>query len=178
MNQAPICRPLPPTGILLNRSAVLSLLGTLVLLALPCRVEAHAIESSLEKLASLRQGLMLESHYSNGAPTAGAAVRRGPPGGGAPVVVGQMDARGRLDFTLPKGADGSWELQVDAGPGHRDYLQVPIQHGQAQLDQVSEAAPLERLHWSSPLLQSLLLIGGLGSLGGLLAGKASVHRRR
>ncbi len=178
MNQAPIRRPHSPIGILLTRSAILSLLGVSALLALPCRVEAHAIESSLEKLESLRQGLMLQSHFSSGEPTAGAAVRLVPPDGGAVVELGQMDPQGRLDFTLPKGADGSWELQVDAGPGHRDYLQVPIQHGQARLDQVSEAAPRERLPWSSPLLQSLLLIGGLGSLGGLLAGMASGHRRR
>jgi len=32
--------------------------------------------------------------------------------------------------------DGRVDLQVDGGPGHRDYLELPIKAGQVQLDQV------------------------------------------
>ena len=111
------------------------------MMAAPGRVEAHAIESSLDRLESLREGLMLESHFSNGEPVKGAMVRLVPPNGGQPVEVGQMNAQGRLSFNMPHGADGDWELQVDAGPGHRDFLEVPTQAGQAQLDRVSSADP-------------------------------------
>ncbi|MCT0217787.1 hypothetical protein KQ304_02060 [Synechococcus sp. CS-1329] len=146
--------------------------------AAPGRVEAHAIESSLDRLESLREGLMLESHFSNGEPVKGAMVRLVPPDGGQPVEVGQMSDEGRLSFSMPKGANGDWELQVDAGPGHRDFLEVPTQAGQAQLDRVSSADRIQNPSLFSVRQRgSLLLIGGITGLGALVGGLA-VQRRR
>jgi nickel transport protein len=82
---------------------------------------------------------MLSSAFSSGEPTANAAVRLVPPGGGSPIEVGRTNASGQLSFALPKGANGDWEVQVDGGPGHRDYLDMPVRQGRAQLDKLSHA---------------------------------------
>jgi nickel transport protein len=136
----------------------------------PERAHAHAIESSLDRLQSLRDGLVLESHFSTGEPVVGAKVRLVPPGGGEGVELGQMDASGRLAFNLPKQVDGTWEVQVDGGPGHRDFLDLPVSKGKPQIDQVSEG--LLFAPQGSPSLRHLLLLGGLGSLGWSLAAMA------
>jgi hypothetical protein len=80
---------------------------------------------------------------------------------------------------MPKGADGDWELQVDAGPGHRDFLEVPTQAGQAQLDRVSSSdqSPMPTF-LSAHQRRSLLLIGGVTGLGALVGGLAVQQRRR
>ena len=57
-------------------------------------------------------------------PAVAAAVRLVPPDGGAPIEVGRTDADGQIRFTLPPQAGEDWEIQVDAGPGHRDYLEL------------------------------------------------------
>jgi nickel transport protein len=51
-------------------------------------------------------------------------VRLVPPNG-EPIEVGRTDASGQLRFQLPRNATSAWELQVDRGPGHRDYLELP-----------------------------------------------------
>ena len=86
---------------------------------------AHAIESSLERLSGLTNTLWLESRFGNGEPASNAAVRLVPPSGGTGIEIGYTDARGQLRFQLPGAAGGDWELQVDRGPGHRDYLELP-----------------------------------------------------
>jgi len=143
--------------------------GAALLLATlwPDQAQAHAIESSLDRLQSLRDALVLESRFSTGEPVVGAHVRLVPPGGGAGVELGQIDARGQLSFNLPKQADGTWELQVDGGPGHRDFLDLPVRQGQLQLDQVSEGPFIPPQ--TSPIVRHLLLFGGLGSLAWVLA---------
>lgn len=114
-------------------------------------VQAHGIESSLQRLDSLNPSvqwapaaanaatgtnatalaagttLRLESHYSSGLPAQDALVRLVPPNGGTPIEVGYTNAQGQLRFRLPAGARPDWEVQVDAGPGHRDYLDLPSQ---------------------------------------------------
>ncbi|WP_259702858.1 MULTISPECIES: hypothetical protein [Synechococcales] len=144
--------------------------ATLLSSVRPEPARAHAIESSLDRLQSLRDGLVLESRFSTGEPVVGAKVRLVPPGGGEGVELGQMDASGRLAFNLPKYADGTWEVQVDGGPGHRDFLDLPVSKGKPQIDQVSEG-PLSPPP-TSPILRHLLLLGGLGSLGWTLAAMA------
>lgn len=129
---------------------------------------AHAIESSLERLQSLRDELTLESHFSSGEPTANALVRLVPPDGAQAVEVGRTDASGRLSFALPKGSNGTWEVQVDGGPGHRDYLELPVRKGQAQLDRLSQQPNPVGGAFGLSSLHGLLLLGGLGSLGGVL----------
>lgn len=116
----------------------LSALGFLALVS-PAPAGAHGIQSTLERVQSVTDGLMLSSAFSSGEPTANAAVRLVPPGGGSPIEVGRTNASGQLSFALPKGANGDWEVQVDGGPGHRDYLDMPVRQGRAQLDKLSHA---------------------------------------
>jgi len=103
-------------------AAALSLLATALG---PHSAVAHGIESSLERVADLGGGLVLQSHFSTGEPAAGAAVTLVAPGGQT-VALGQTDAQGQLRFRLPVSVDAAWELRVDQGPGHRDYLELPL----------------------------------------------------
>ncbi len=120
----------------MHRLHFLGLIGAAGLLLSSPEVSAHGIESSLERLANLsdsfagtsaagKETLRLESHFSNGQPASDALVRVAPPGGGTPIEVGRTDAAGRITFALPSQASRQWEVQVDAGPGHRDYLELP-----------------------------------------------------
>ena len=131
----------------------------LTILLSPAAAQAHGIESSLTRLQSLSDRVMLQSHFSNGEPTSDAAVLLVAPDGQA-VVLGRTNAEGQLSFALPKQANGNWELQVDGGPGHRDYLEMPVQQGQAQLDRISQR-PLQHnpLPWLSALGATAMLLG-------------------
>lgn len=131
----------------------------LALLLSPAAAQAHGIESSITRLQSLSDSLMLESRFSNGEPTSDAIVRLVAPDGQA-MELGRTDAEGQLSFALPKQANGDWELQVDGGPGHRDYLEMPVQQGQAQLDQISQR-PLQhnQLTWLGALGATAMLLG-------------------
>ena len=131
----------------------------LAILLSPAAAQAHGIESSLTRLQSLSESLMLQSQFSNGLPTSDAVVRLVAPDGQA-VELGRTNAEGQLSFALPKQANGDWELQVDGGPGHRDYLEMPVQQGQAQLDRISEG-PLQHnpLAWLSALGATAMLLG-------------------
>lgn len=131
----------------------------LALLLNPAAAQAHGIESSITRLQSLSDSLMLESRFSNGEPTSDAIVRLVAPDGQA-MELGRTDAEGQLSFALPKQANGDWELQVDGGPGHRDYLEMPVQQGQAQLDQISQR-PLQHnpLTWLGALGATAMLLG-------------------
>jgi len=131
----------------------------LAILLSPAAAQAHGIESSLTRLQSLSDGLMLQSQFSNGLPTSDAVVRLVAPDSQA-VELGRTNAEGQLSFALPKQANGDWELQVDGGPGHRDYLEMPVQQGQAQLDRISQG-PLQHnpLAWLSALGATAMLLG-------------------
>lgn len=167
----------------MSRSLLPVLLGATVLALVPPAVRAHGIESSLERFGGLSAGadfrrtaagapatrLQLESRFSSGVPASDAAVRLVPPDGGAPIEVGHTDGNGRLTFALPPRAGGDWELQVDAGPGHRDYLELPAATGTAGREQ-AHRDPFRRL--TPP--------GSLGVVGliGLIAGLGLHNRRR
>lgn len=145
-------------------------------LAHPRPAAAHAIQSTLESLSSLSRSsisqsapatgstLSLASSFSSGVPVAGADVRLVPPGG-SPIALGRTDASGHLSFQLPAGARSDWEVQVDGGPGHRDYLELPknaVQPGARTLSlSHGSASPLDGL------LTPLLGLGLMGSLAGL-----------
>ncbi len=134
---------------------------------------AHGIQSSLERLGSLSASgggseIQLETSFSNGTPAHDASVSLIPVGGeGPPIAVGHTDAMGQLTFKLPPVASGNWEIQVDAGPGHRDYLEIPPgpEPGAGPVKPTAarevHPAPLGRGPWA-PLV-------GLGLLSGLLA---------
>jgi nickel transport protein len=135
---------------------------------LPQASHAHGIESSLQRFGGLQASV--ESHFSSGLPARDARVRLLPPDGGAAIELGRTDASGRLGFALPARADGSWEVQVDAGSGHRDWIELG--EGKANTGQGPQAValPTGRLHpalgWSS--------LAGLG----LFSGLAMLERRR
>jgi nickel transport protein len=136
---------------------------------------AHGIESSLERLRPLTDekaferprspgsSLQLESRFSTGVPAIDAAVRLVPPDGGTPIDVGRTDAEGRLTFALPRSARPDWEVQVDAGPGHRDYLELPTASGAGQA-RTGDGLRLPRLAALEPSVVALGLIGCLGAL--------------
>lgn len=133
----------------------------LAVLVLPLPLRAHALESSLERLSQLNNQLLLESRFGNGEPADAAVVRLIPPGG-EPIELGRTDAKGRLQFQLPRQAGADWEVQVDRGAGHRDYLELPP---------ASAAAPAAALQ--RPSLSSATLLSGalIGLCGLVLAGR-------
>ena len=154
-------------------AAALCLLGSIALAA--PSVRAHGIETSLERFAGLRAAmpleggdLQVESRFSTGLPASAAAVRLLPPDGGEPIEVGQTDDEGRLRFALPEGARDDWELQVDAGPGHRDYIGLSEDLEPPETDTLS----LRPAGWPTPLP-----VLALGLLGGATGG-AILRRRR
>ena len=159
----------------------LSLAAAAVLAVLPSGpARSHALESSLERLSALNQSfkgdLLLQSRFGNGEPAQEATVRLIPPGGGDPIELGRTDTSGSLRFTLPRQAEGDWEVQVDAGPGHRDYLELAESTDAAGVlspppadANLSTLRPPGWLRERSPLLGSGLLLGLSLSAAGLLA---------
>jgi nickel transport protein len=91
---------------------------------------ANRLNGLLKSVASDRapspdgDGIAIQSRFSSGVPAADAAVRLLPSDGGKPIELGRTDAEGRFRFRLPSDAGEDWEVQVDAGPGHRDYLEL------------------------------------------------------
>ena len=155
--------------------------GALLAFAHPQAASAHAIQTSLETLSSLSRAytgsstgpdtaaagpsFALASSFSTGAPVADASVKLVPPGG-TPIALGRTDARGQLNFQLPAGARSDWEIQVDGGPGHRDYLELPngaVRPAATTLMMQPQASanPPNRL------LPPLLGLGLVGALAGL-----------
>ncbi len=149
---------------------VSGLIGLVSLVLAPSQARAHAIESSLERLTSLSNSLRLESQFSSGQPASDAAVRIVPPDGGTPIELGRTDAAGSIVFTLPPQAGRQWEVQVDAGPGHRDYLELPEPSATP-----SPPARVSRSH-SYPQVEGWALVPPLGVLA--VAGLAGMLRPR
>ncbi|MBW4530794.1 MAG: hypothetical protein KME02_08925 [Aphanothece saxicola GSE-SYN-MK-01-06B] len=154
----------------MKRLLVSGLIGLASLVLVPSQARAHAIESSLERLTSLTDSLQLESQFSSGLPASDATVRIVPPDGGPGIELGRTDASGRIVFTLPPQASRLWEVQVDAGPGHRDYLELP------EATPPSPApARVSRSH-SYPQVEGWALVPPLGVLA--VAGLAGMLRPR
>lgn len=121
----------------------------------PMQAEAHGVESSLRYLDGQ---LELSSSFSTGEPVEGAVVRLLKADGTPGEELGRMDAEGRLQMTLPELGDGLVDLQVDGGPGHRDYLTLPLQQGRVNLDEVvMNPGSRNFLNWAiAPALVGLL----------------------
>ena len=119
---------------------------------IPTAVKSHGIESSLHYLSG---SLELSSGFSTGEPAQGAVVRLLNADGSPGQELGRMDAQGKLTLTLPALDHGELDVQVDGGPGHRDYLTLPIRQGQVQIDAVSQGPAALR-----PLMA---LLGGAGA---------------
>ena len=114
---------------MLRQLATLLLLSPVTLLP----VQAHQIESALRYLDGT---LELSSNYSNGEPTKGAVVRLLNADGSAGTELGRTDASGRLKLDLSGVDDGVVDLQVDGGPGHRDYLEMRVNDGEVNPEAV------------------------------------------
>jgi nickel transport protein len=122
------------------------LIGLAGLVLAPVQVRAHGIESSLERLTSLSDSLRLESQFSSGQPASDAAVR--------------------IAFTLPPQASRQWEVQVDAGPGHRDYLELPEPAATSpQPARVSRSHPYPQVEgWAFLPPLGVLAVAGLAGM--------------
>ena len=114
----------------------LLLAAVLLTLAAGTPVRAHQIESALEYLDG---DLELSTRFSNGEPAAGAVVRLLQADGTPGEELGRTDASGQIRLDLNGVKDGRYDLQVDGGPGHRDYLEVPVQAGRVKLDEVVQS---------------------------------------
>ncbi|MEB3261862.1 MAG: hypothetical protein VKK94_02760 [Cyanobacteriota bacterium] len=143
-------------------AAALALVAGFLVSDLPAR--AHAIESSLERVSGLTDALVLESRFGPDQPAADAEVRLVAPGG-ASITMGRTDAQGSLRFQLPENVGADWEVVVDQGPGHRDYLELPAG---------AQARRIQRQPLSVPTPLATLV--GLAALGGL--GCTALRRRR
>ncbi|MCB4410348.1 hypothetical protein FZZ92_00585 [Synechococcus sp. MU1611] len=123
----------------IDRSSMLRLLTPLVLLSAVLQgtvlapAKAHQIESALNYLDG---DLQLSSNFSNGEPTQGAVVRLLNADGTPGQELGRTDADGRLSLDLSTVVNGTVDLQVDGGPGHRDYLELPVHDGAVNLNEV------------------------------------------
>ena len=123
----------------IDRPSMLRLLAPLVLLssvlhgALLAPAKAHQIESALHYLDG---DLQLSSNFSNGEPTQGAVVRLLNADGTQGRELGRTDSEGRLSIDLSSVGNGTVDLQVDGGPGHRDYLELLVQGGEVDLNEV------------------------------------------
>ena len=114
---------------MLRQLATLLLLSPVTLMP----VQAHQIESALSYLDGT---LELSSSFSNGEPTQGAVVRLLNADGSAGTELGRTDASGRLKLDLSGVDDGVIDLQVDGGPGHRDYLEMRVNDGEVNPEAV------------------------------------------
>ena len=123
----------------IDLASMLRLLAPLVLLSSVLHSEvlapakAHQIESALYYFDG---DLQLSSSFSNGEPTQGAVVRLLNADGTPGQELGRTDAEGRLSLDLSSVDNGTVDLQVDGGPGHRDYLELPVQDGEVDLNEV------------------------------------------
>ena len=123
----------------IDRPSMLRLLAPLLLLGSVLHgaglapAKAHQIESALQYLDG---DLQLSSRFSNGEPTQGAVVRLLNADGTPGQELGRTDAEGRLSLDLSSLVNGTVDLQVDGGPGHRDYLELPVRDGEVDLNEV------------------------------------------
>ena len=118
---------------MLRLLAPLLLTGSVFHSAVLAPAKAHQIESALQYLDG---DLQLSSSFSNGEPTQGAVVRLLNADGTPGQELGRTDAEGRLSLDLSSVGNGTVDLQVDGGPGHRDYLELPVRDGEVNLNEV------------------------------------------
>lgn len=87
----------------------------------PLPALSHAIETQFSGLGS-GSLLELESSFSSGEPVSNAEVRLLSHDGERTIPLGSTDADGRFRATLPELDSNNWDLVIDGGIGHRDYL--------------------------------------------------------
>lgn len=153
----------------MRRTRVQVLIAAALLLA-PMAARAHGIQTDIELLGAAAQAsspvvsgrIALHSAFSSGEPARDATVRLITASSAVPLVLGHTDAQGRLAVALPAGTARDAEIQVDAGAGHRDWI---------ELSEVRPGRPLgaSLLPTVRGTLLSLAPLAGLGLLGGLVA---------
>ena len=162
--------PLHPST--MRRPHLPALLGAATLVLAPGLVRAHAIQTDLTvggashshleaSLPAAGSKLELASHFSTGLPASDASVRLIPAQGGSPIELGRTNADGRLAFALPAGTGRDAEIQVDAGAGHRDWIEL------SELSLPARQAALPSWGALPGNLLTLAPIAALGLLGGL-----------
>ena len=113
-------------GLAKSEANVAALTGISCLLigaALQPSVKAHGVETSFSGLEA--SGLLqLNSHFSTGQPLVNAEVRLQSPDGSKTLKLGHTGSDGSFKAKMPAQANREWELVVDGGPGHRDYLEL------------------------------------------------------
>lgn len=87
----------------------------------PLPAFSHAVETQFKGLGS-GSLLQLESSFSSGEPLANAEVRLESHDGERSIALGSTDANGRFSATLPELESNQWDVVIDGGVGHRDYL--------------------------------------------------------
>ncbi|WP_216910076.1 hypothetical protein [Synechococcus sp. CCY 0621] len=161
-------------------TVLLALLGGAALVLpsalFPSPARAHSIQSTLERISTTLNGssgiekLEIHSSFSSGVPAGDANVRLLPLAGGDPIELGRTGADGRLTFVLPPVARGGGEIQVDAGPGHRDFLELsdiePTGPAKTPTTQAHRHTPRQPWPWqASTVLIGMGLVGGAGLFG-------------
>ena len=157
----------------MRRSLVPLLLGAAAVMVAARSASAHAIQTDLTLIgpagqlqASLPSSggrLELSSHYSTGRPASDAAVRLIPALGGTPIELGRTDSQGRLAIALPAGTRADAEIQVDAGAGHRDWIEIS-ELGRPNRQAAQPFAGLHGMVLGMAPLAALGLLGGLARL--------------
>ena len=106
-----------------NIAALTGLSCLLIGAALQPSVKAHGVETSFSGLEA--SGLLqFRSHFSTGEPLVNAEVRLQSPDGSESLKLGRSGSDGRFKAKRPALANREWEVVVDGGPGHRDYLEL------------------------------------------------------
>ena len=103
------------------KAASVRWLTAAALLTLPLPAHSHAVETRFSGLIS--GGLLeLNSSFSSGEPLADAEVRLESHDGSQSIPLGATDGDGHFAATLPELDSQSWDVVIDGGIGHRDYL--------------------------------------------------------
>ena len=90
-------------------------------LLMPSRGLAHAVQTDVSSL--LPSGAInLRTSFSSGEPLAHAPVRLESHDGSRRISLGETDADGRFAGELPALDSEAWDVVIDGGIGHRDYL--------------------------------------------------------
>lgn len=132
------------------------LAATMLLLPLPAH--SHAVETRYSGLIS--GGLLeLNSSFSTGEPLVDAEVRLESHDGSQTIPLGATDSDGRFAATLPELESQQWDVVIDGGIGHRDYL------GLDEAVEVSRSRLLMRWLAGSGLLGATLALTGSISHG-------------
>ena len=139
---------------ILCRKGFFCLLATVSFLTIEAKpLKAHAIQS---EITLLNGKIELKSIFSTGEPVTGAIVSLLNQDGLPQREVGFINKLGKLILDLPNLNEGNIELKIDGGPGHRDYLLIPIRSGKPNLDEVVSNPTTKNRSWVLSLKRSPL----------------------